>query len=167
MVAEWKNNKFYSEYDASTARMFTTIVNAPGKWLESKSNSKMVESSIISLRLECGTVSPYFGIYAYDDGTKNGAGNIVIYTMLTGLKAPMERLLKLKEDAVRENEEVKEKEQKNKIDFSALDMDDEDDSPSFAGLMLPDDEESKDEDDDDDEDMDITLELLRKQGLMK
>ena len=46
-------------------------------------------------------------------------------------------------------------------------MDDEDDSPSFAGLMLPDDEESKDEDDDDDEDMDITLELLRKQGLMK
>ena len=167
VVAEWKNNKFYSEYDASTARMFTTIVNAPGKWLESKSNSKMVESSIISLRSECGTVSPYFGIYAYDDGTKNGAGNIVIYTMLTGLKAPMERLLKLKEDAVRENEEVKEKEQKNKIDFSALDMDDEDDSPSFAGLMLPDDEEEKDEDEDDDDDMDTTLELLRKQGLMK
>lgn len=165
ILAEWKANKFYTEYDASTARMFTTIVNAPGKWLERKSNIKMIESSVASLRSECGTVSPYFGIYAYDDGAKNGQGNVVVYTMLTGLKAPMDRLIKLKEDAVRENEAVKEKEENNKIDFSSFDMEDDDDSPSFSSLMIPDDDEA--EDDDEDDDMDATLALLRKQGLMK
>lgn len=166
VLSEWKSNRFYTAYDPSTARMLTTIVNAPSKWLESKTNTKMIEASLSRLRSECGTVSPYLGIYAYDDGSKNGQGNIVVYTMLTGLKPPMERLLALKDAAVKENEAVKAKEAQNKIDFTALDMGgDDDDEPSFAGLMIPDDD--AEDDDDDDDGMDATLALLRKQGLMK
>lgn len=166
VIKDWHTNKFYTEYDVSTARMFTTIVNAPKKWLENRSNIKLLESCTMSLRSECGTVSPYSGIYSYNDGVKNGLGNIVIYTMLTGLKAPMERLIKLQEDAVKENEEIKKKEQENKIDFSAFSsINEEEKEPSFSGLMNLEDDDNDDEDGD--TNMDATLELLRRQGLMK
>lgn len=167
VLAEWKNNRYYTDYDISTARMFTTIVNAPTKWLDSKSNLRLVETSIESLREECGTVSPYTGIYAYDDGSRNGTGNIVIYTMLTGLKAPMERLLKLQEDAVKENEEMKRKEEENRIDFGAFNLEEKEKFSPLSSLLDSSEDEGDTDDDEEDTNMDSTIELLRKQGLMK
>lgn len=122
IINRWKDN-YFVDFDFTTARVLTTIVNAPSKYLENKSNYKLLESSLLKLRNACGTISPYVGIYAYNEQKEpNRKNEVVVYCMLTGLKAPMEKLLALQEKAKSEQEAMQLKQEQNDIDFNKFSM---------------------------------------------
>ena len=123
IINAWENN-YFVDFDYSTASMLTTIIEAPDSFLNNKSNYKLLDTSLLKLRDCCGTISPYTGIYSYDEKKDNRNGKIVVYCMLTGLKAPMEKLKLLQNKAKEEQEAMQIKKQNNKIDlsgFSSLD----------------------------------------------
>lgn len=117
IVEAWKNN-FFVDFDASTARILTTIINAPDDFLENKSNYKLLETSMLKLRNYCGTVSPYTGIYPYNDKKENYKNKIIVYCMLTGLKTPMDKIKALQSKAKEEQEAMQKKKLENEIDLS-------------------------------------------------
>ena len=120
IINAWKNN-YFVDFDYTTASMLTTIIEAPDTFLNNKSNYKLLDTSLLRLRDCCGTISPYTGIYAYDEKKENRNGKVVIYCMLTGLKAPMEKIKELQNKAKEEQEAMQAKKRNNQVDLSGFD----------------------------------------------
>lgn len=119
----WEKENFFADFDYSTARIITTIIDAPDIFLENKENYKLIETSLLKLRDACGTVSPYQGIYPYDHKQiSDKKYKLVVYCMLTGLKPPMEKLQTLRDIAKAEQEAMQNKAENNKIDFSEFSL---------------------------------------------
>ena len=117
----WRDKNFFVDFDHQTATMITTIIEAPEKFLSNRDNYKLLTTSLLKLRDMCGSVSPYEGIYSYDGKQEaNRKDKVIVYCMLTGLKAPMEKLSSLQAKARAEQEAMKRKTEENKIDLSAL-----------------------------------------------
>lgn len=121
VLTAWKDKNYFVDFDAQTATMITTIIEAPERFLSNKDNYKLLNTSLLKLRELCGSVSPYQGIYSYDGKQEaNRKDKLIVYCMLTGLKAPMEKLSSLQAKARAEQEAMKRKTEENKIDFSSL-----------------------------------------------
>lgn len=120
IVNAWEKDNFFVDFDYSTASILTTVIEAPDNFLKDKSNYKLIESSLLKLRDCCGTVSPYNGIYPYDEKKESHNNKIIIYCMLTGLKTPIDKLNALKEKATREQAEMKRKTAENNVDLSSF-----------------------------------------------
>lgn len=117
----WRDKNYFVDFDHQTATMITTIIEAPEKFLSNRDNYKLLTTSLLKLRDMCGSVSPYEGIYSYDGKQEaNRKDKVIVYCMLTGLKAPMEKLSSLQAKARAEQEAMKRKTEENKIDLSAL-----------------------------------------------
>lgn len=117
----WRDKNYFVDFDYQTATMITTIIEAPEKFLSNRDNYKLLTTSLLKLRDMCGSVSPYEGIYSYDGKQEaNRKDKVIVYCMLTGLKAPMEKLSSLQAKARAEQEAMKRKTEENKIDLSAL-----------------------------------------------
>ena len=140
IVNAWTKDNFFVDFDFATASILTTIIEAPENFLKEKTNYKLIESSLLKLRDCCGTVSPYNGIYPYDEKKESHNNKIVVYCMLTGLKAPIEKLKALQEKAMREQAEMKKKTEQNSIDLSEFGslggVFDEPVDNEFTGLSL-------------------------------
>ena len=135
IIEAWKKNNFFVDFDYTTARIITTVIEAPSKYLENKSNYKLLDTSLLKLRDACGAISPYTGVYPYNEKKENRNDKITVYCMLTGLKAPVEKLQQLQAKAKEEQEAMKEKSSHNAIDLS-----------SFAALDDPFGEKESDDD---------------------
>ncbi len=121
VMAEWGKPSFYVDFQPASATMLTTIVWAPSQFLEDKTNYKLIEDSLHKLRSECGTVNPYGGIYPYDETTDtNKKSNIIVYCLLTGMKAPTERLDALRDRATKDQEALRKKAGENQVDLSSF-----------------------------------------------
>lgn len=119
VIKAWTKDNFFVDFDYASASIITTIIEAPEKYLENKSNYKLLDSSLLKLRDACGTISPYTGIYAYDERKENNRNSkITVYCMLTGLKAPMEKIREMQAKAVKEQEAMRKKTVENKADLS-------------------------------------------------
>ena len=119
VIKAWTKDNFFVDFDYASASIITTIIEAPEKYLENKSNYKLLDSSLLKLRDACGTISPYTGIYAYDERKENNRNfKITVYCMLTGLKAPMEKIREMQAKAVKEQEAMRKKTVENKADLS-------------------------------------------------
>ena len=124
IIEAWEKDNYFVDFEYSSASIITTIIEAPTKYLENKSNYKLLDTSLLKLRDACGTISPYTGIYAYDEKKENRNSKIIVYCMLTGLKAPMEKIREMQKKAIQEQEAMRKKTADNKADlseFSSLD----------------------------------------------
>ena len=117
----WTKKNYFVDFDHSTASILTTVIEAPSNFLQNRGNFKLIEASLQKLRDACGTISPYTGIYPYDEKKDGRVGKLVIYCMLTGLKAPMEKLKALQEKARTEQMAMQKKSEENKADLSSFD----------------------------------------------
>lgn len=118
---EWQKGNFYIDFEPQTARMMTTIIEAPEEFLSNKDNYKLLDAALLKLRNACGTVSHYGGIYPYStqkDPNKNGT--IVVYCMLTGLKTPVERIETLQARANEAQEAMQRKAMDNQVDLEGF-----------------------------------------------
>jgi cell division GTPase FtsZ len=121
IMEAWTDKNYFVDFDPKTATIITTIIEAPDKFLSNRDNYKLLNTSLLKLRDQCGSVSPYQGIYAYDSRQEsNRKDKLTAYCMLTGLKAPTEKLASLRTKALEEQEAMKQKEMGNKIDFASF-----------------------------------------------
>lgn len=141
IINAWTKDNYFVDFDYATASIMTTIIEAPEDFLENKSNYKLIESSLLKLRDACGTISPYTGIYPYNERKESRGNKIVVYSMLTGLKAPMEKLVALQTKAKEEQEAMQKKKESNSVDFSefaaignVFDTESDDNDKSLSGL---------------------------------
>ncbi len=118
---EWSKNSFYVDFDAATATMMTSVVEAPAQFLEDKENYKLIESGLLKLRSSLGSVSQYGGIYPYDsEQDANKQESVIVYCLLTGLKAPTEKMERLQERAQTEQDALQKKANANQVDLSGF-----------------------------------------------
>ena len=114
IIENWKNS-YYVDFDYKTTQIFTSIVEAPTAFLEQKPSYKLLENSLNKLEEECGSVSPYRGIYSIEDKNTNyKRGSITVYNLLTGLSNPIEKIEEIYMKAKESNKAILEKRNKNK-----------------------------------------------------
>lgn len=122
VLKELKDNNYFVDYDYTTAKIISTVIEAPESFLRNKSQYKLLESSLQKLRDACGTISPYSGIYAKNDVVNNKPNSLItVYVMLTGMKFPIEKIRALSEKAKEEKEAMSRKSKENKLDLSEFD----------------------------------------------
>ncbi len=114
--AHWQEN-CYVDFEPTSATMVASIVEAPATYLDE--NYKLITAGLDKLQALCGSITPYNGIYPYDESVdQNKQGTVVVYCLLTGVKAPVEKLEALKKRATKEQEALKSKTEQNQIDLA-------------------------------------------------
>lgn len=133
IMNSWKDN-YYLDFNVADADSLVFVVEAPDKYLKNNSNKKLIDSSLDKLKSNSPNLMyQYSAFYPYNnDKTDTRNGNIIVYTLLTGLKGMNEQLQTMYAEAKKRSNQMKEKLSTNKIDFNAFSFIDDDFDSSFG-----------------------------------